>query len=153
MSRSTWFAIWIAGLLLTVGPRKMFAQPSSASSASPLAGGAESEAFLPDSLGGSHAAAELRLSGESSDTWLFPITELDESLPRWIRFGGQFRDRVEGQTGLHFAPVDDAYDLTQLRLGIYIQMAKSCWSHPRLPRAFQPSRRQRASLPEHLGHS
>jgi hypothetical protein len=32
--------------------------------------------------------------------------------------------RVESQNGLGFAPVDDAYNLTQLRLGIYLQPTK-----------------------------
>ena len=55
------------------------------------------------------------------DGWLFPITRLDELLPHWIQFGGQFRNRVESQDGLGYAPVNDTYDLTQLRIGVYIQ--------------------------------
>jgi hypothetical protein len=55
---------------------------------------------------------------------LFPITRLNELLPHWIQFGGQFRNRVESQDGLGYAPVNDAYDLTQLRLGIYLQPTK-----------------------------
>jgi hypothetical protein len=55
---------------------------------------------------------------------LFPITRLNELLPHWIQFGGQFRNRVESQGGLGYAPVNDAYDLTQLRLGIYLQPTK-----------------------------
>ncbi len=78
--------------------------------------------FQPDTPGGSHAASDLRVG--SPDGWLFPITYLDSFLPHWIQFGGQFRNRIESQDGLGFAPVDDAYDLTQLRLGIYLQPAK-----------------------------
>src|SRR5579864_1845311 len=81
-------------------------------------------AYPPDTPGGSQAATDLRVSGPNPDGWLFPITRLDESLPHWIQFGGQFRDRAESQTGLGYAPVDDAYDLTQLRLGIYFQPTK-----------------------------
>jgi hypothetical protein len=78
----------------------------------------------PDGPGESHAETDLRISGPNPDGWLFPVTRLDELLPHWIQFGGQFRDRVEAQTGLGYAPVNDAYDLTQLRLGIYLQPTK-----------------------------
>jgi hypothetical protein len=56
--------------------------------------------------------------------WLFPVTRLNQSLPNWIHFGGQFRNRVESQDGLGFSRVDDVYNLTQLRLGVYIQPTK-----------------------------
>jgi hypothetical protein len=80
------------------------------------------EPFAPDIPGASHAATDLRISGPDQDaSWLFPITRLNQSLPHWIQFGGQFRNRVESQDGLNYAPVDDAYDLTQLRIGVYIQ--------------------------------
>src|SRR5579875_994951 len=75
----------------------------------------------PDTPSGSHAALDLRDLGPNPDTWLYPITKLNESLPRWLQFGGQFRDRVESQDGLGYAPVNDAYDLTQLRIGVFIQ--------------------------------
>jgi Alginate export len=80
--------------------------------------------FLPDTPGGSHAATDLRVFGPNPDGWLFPITRLDELLPHWIQFGGQFRVRAEGQTGLGSATVNDAYDLTQLPLGSYLQPTK-----------------------------
>jgi hypothetical protein len=80
--------------------------------------------FAPDTPGGSHAASDLRVSGPNPDGWLYPITRLNVLLPHWIQFGGQFRNRVESQDGLGFAPVDDAYNLTQLRLGIYLQPTK-----------------------------
>ena len=77
--------------------------------------------FVPDTPGASHAATDLRVSGADSGGWLYPITKLNEYLPHWIQFGGQFRDRVESQDGLGYAPVNDVYDLTQLRIGMYIQ--------------------------------
>ena len=77
--------------------------------------------FVPDTPGASHAATDLRVSGADSGRWLYPITKLNEYLPHWIQFGGQFRDRVESQDGLGYAPVNDVYDLTQLRIGMYIQ--------------------------------
>jgi len=79
--------------------------------------------YLPDSPGASHAALDLRVFGPNADGWLFPVTQVDESLPPWLQFGAQFRDRVEGQIDLHYAPTDDGYDLTQLRVGIYIRPA------------------------------
>ena len=78
------------------------------------------ESFEPDTPGESHAASDLRVSGPSTDGWLYPITRLNEFLPQWIQFGGQFRNRLESQDGLSYAPVNDLYDLTQLRLGVYI---------------------------------
>jgi len=80
--------------------------------------------YQPDTPGASQAATDLRVFGTNPDSWLFPITSLNKLLPHWIQFGGQFRDRMEGQTGLGYAPVNDAYDLTQLRLGIYLQPTK-----------------------------
>jgi hypothetical protein len=71
--------------------------------------------FEPDTPGAAHAATDLRVSGADTGGWLYPITKLDEYLPYWIQFGGQFRDRVENQDGLSYAPVHDMYDLTQLR--------------------------------------
>src|SRR5689334_521740 len=77
--------------------------------------------YAPGSPSASHASADLRVPGPNADGWLFPVTELDKSLPRWLQFGGQFRDRLEGQSGLRYAPTDDLYNLTQLRLGMYVQ--------------------------------
>ena len=77
--------------------------------------------YGPDTPDGSHASTDLRVSGPNPGGWLFPITNLNESLPAWIQFGGQFRNRVESQDGFHFAATDDVYDLTQLRVGLYLQ--------------------------------
>jgi hypothetical protein len=80
--------------------------------------------YAPDTPGESHAATDLRVSGPNPDGWLFPITNLDELLPSWIQFGGQFRNRAESQDGLSYGTVNDTYDLTQLRIGIDIQPTK-----------------------------
>jgi len=74
-----------------------------------------------DEPGESHARMDLRVPGLNPDGWLYPITQLDQKLPSWFQFGGQFRDRVEGQEGLSYGTVNDNYDLTQLRIGVYIQ--------------------------------
>lgn len=83
-----------------------------------------SNPYQADSPGGSQAATDLRVFGPNPDGWLFPISRLDELLPHWIQFGGQLRDRAESQTGLGYSPVDDPYDLTQFRVGIYLQPTK-----------------------------
>src|SRR5271169_6233863 len=80
--------------------------------------------YLPDTPGESQAATDLRAFAPDPDGWRFPVTRLNQLLPHWIQFGGQFRDRMEAQDGLGYAPVNDAYDLTQLRLGIYLQPTK-----------------------------
>ena len=80
--------------------------------------------YPPDTPGVSHASMDLRKPAPGADEWLFPITKLNESLPPWVQFGGQFRDRLESQDGLTYKPIDDTYDLTQLRLGIYLQPTK-----------------------------
>jgi hypothetical protein len=77
--------------------------------------------FPPDTPGNSHASTDLRVTGSNPEGWLFPITQLDHFLPHWIQFGGQFRNRVESQDGLNYVPVNDTYDLTQLRIGVYIR--------------------------------
>ena len=77
--------------------------------------------YTPDSPAASKASLDLRVPGAGAGRWLFPVTALNKSLPAWLQFGAQFRDRFEGQLGLHYRPSDDLYDLTQLRLGIYIK--------------------------------
>jgi hypothetical protein len=78
----------------------------------------------PDTPAESHAALDLRTPGPNPDGWVFPITQLDQSLPPWIQFGGQFRDRVESEDGLSYGYTGDTYDLTQLRIGMYVQPTK-----------------------------
>lgn len=87
-------------------------------------GSADFSPYIPDTPGESHASTDLRVFGSNPDGWLFPATKLDELLPSWIQFGGQFRDRAESQDGLSYGTVNDTYDLTLLRIGIYIQPTK-----------------------------
>ena len=50
--------------------------------------------------------------GGQSGSWLFPVERLNEGLPRWLRFGGEYRLRVEGFTGGAFKPNnEDGYFL------------------------------------------
>lgn len=80
--------------------------------------------YPPDTPGESHASMDLRVPGPNPGSWLYPITQLDQSLPPWIQFGGQFRDRVESEDGLSYGYTGDTYDLTQLRIGMYLQPSK-----------------------------
>jgi hypothetical protein len=79
--------------------------------------------YAPDTPGESHAPLDLRIPGPNPDGWLYPVTQFDKSLPPWIQFGGQFRDRAESADGISYGYTGDTYDLTQLRLGIYLQPA------------------------------
>ena len=54
-------------------------------------------------------------------TWLVPVqTANDESLPSWLQFNGQYRNRVEHSGGIRFERPADTYDLSQLRLEVII---------------------------------
>lgn len=79
------------------------------------------EAFAPGAPAGSHASLDLRKPEKSGEGWQYPITRLNQTLPSWLQFGGQFRNRVESLDGSGYGTVDDVYNLTQLRLGVYIQ--------------------------------
>ena len=54
-------------------------------------------------------------------SWLFPIVEFDESLPRWLHIGGEYRDRLEGPIGIGFRGTNDFYLLDRFRLKVAIQ--------------------------------
>ncbi len=53
--------------------------------------------------------------------WLFPVAKLDESLPSWLRIGGEYRNRLEGPTGIGYARTRDFYLLDRLRVWVNIQ--------------------------------
>ena len=61
--------------------------------------------------------------GSKSDpsSWLFPVDHLNESLPRWLRFGGEYRDRLEGPIGIGYKKTKDFYVLDRLRVTVAIQ--------------------------------
>jgi Alginate export len=74
----------------------------------------------------SSVGRELGASPNPSDEhdppdWLFPINELDRSLPDWIHIGGQYRNRLEAPSGIGYADVSDFYMLQRLRLNVAIQ--------------------------------
>ena len=53
-------------------------------------------------------------------SWLFPIAKLDESLPKWLHIGGEYRDRLEGPIGIGFTGTNDFYLLDRFRLTVAI---------------------------------
>ena len=63
----------------------------------------------------SSAAAE-----SDAPSWLFPLGELDERLPRWVHIGGEYRERLEGPTGIGFTATNDFYLLQRLRINLAI---------------------------------
>jgi hypothetical protein len=63
----------------------------------------------------SAAAAE-----PDAPSWLFPVAKLDESLPKWLHIGGEYRDRLEGPTGIGFTTTNDFYVLDRLRVSVAI---------------------------------
>lgn len=73
----------------------------------------------------SAASGPNRVSGsrshDDSPEWLFPVAKLDESLPRWIQIGGEYRNRLEGPVGIGFAGTNDFYLLDRLRVWTAIQ--------------------------------
>jgi hypothetical protein len=53
-----------------------------------------------------------------------PSDELNKDLPKWLRFSGEYRARLEGFTGGSFKPSnDDAYFLSRIRLNMKIEPA------------------------------
>ena len=69
----------------------------------------------------SNSAANPSAVDSYSPSWLFPIEELDESLPTWLHLGGEYRDRFEGPTGIGFAAKNDTYVLNRLRVTVAVQ--------------------------------
>jgi hypothetical protein len=53
--------------------------------------------------------------------WLVPVSDFNNNLPSWLRFDGQFRDRLERFGNNAFKPQNDTHDLTQLRLMMILQ--------------------------------
>jgi hypothetical protein len=53
--------------------------------------------------------------------WLFPIDQLNESLPSWLRLGGEYRDRLEGPIGIGYQGTNDFYLLDRFRLSVAIE--------------------------------
>jgi len=69
-------------------------------------------------------ASQTAFDGEKSGNWLFPVESLNDTLPRWLRFGGEFRSRIESEDGLRYTTTNDTYLLSRVRVDVTIQPAK-----------------------------
>jgi hypothetical protein len=69
----------------------------------------------------SNTASSSSDADSSAPSWLFPVAKLDESLPTWLHIGGEYRDRLEGPTGIGFTSTNDFYLLDRLRVNMRIQ--------------------------------
>jgi Alginate export len=76
---------------------------------------------LADSTVGREAAAPSSPDTHAPPEWLFPIAELDESLPRWIHIGGQYRNRFEAPRGIGYTGANDSYVLGRVRANVTIE--------------------------------
>lgn len=54
-------------------------------------------------------------------SWLFPVHKLNQSVPHWLHFGGEYRARFEGPVGIGYKNTDDNYLLNRLRVIVGIQ--------------------------------
>jgi hypothetical protein len=68
----------------------------------------------------SSAASDPAAADDPLD-WLFPDAKLNESLPRWLRIGGQYRNRLEAPTSIGYTGTRDFYLLDRLRVHVTIQ--------------------------------
>ena len=73
------------------------------------------------STAGQSSAALSPPAADDQPEWLFPLAELDENLPRWLRIGGQYRNRVESPRGIGYTRNRDFYLLDRLRVWVNIQ--------------------------------
>jgi len=71
------------------------------------------------------AASAVIANGQQTSvqaTSFVPSDQLNKELPRWLRFSGDYRARLEGTTGVGFKPnSNDAYFLNRFRLNMKIQ--------------------------------
>jgi len=56
----------------------------------------------------------------ANDAWQ-PAAEVNKELPRWLKFSGSYRMRVEDQDGIGFKDVSDAHVLGLLQFGVKAQ--------------------------------
>lgn len=70
------------------------------------------------------AAAQAQTQTPNAAKPFSPFDPINEALPRWVSFGGEYRTRIEGFTGGGYRPGnDDAYVLNRVRLNMRLQPA------------------------------
>jgi hypothetical protein len=67
------------------------------------------------------SAARDPSTAADTPVWLFPVVELNDHLPGWLRLGGEYRNRVEGPSGIGYTGTRDFYLLNRLRVWVNIQ--------------------------------
>src|SRR5258708_15649820 len=82
---------------------------------------AKGQTVYTSSATGSSGVAPHPTGVDDSPSWLFPVAKLDEALPRWIRIGGEYRNRIEGPIGIGYHDTRDFYLLDRLRIEATIQ--------------------------------
>jgi hypothetical protein len=99
----------------STAPRRVHAQVVSALEISDSTVGFEpTSAPEPPAVPDPHA-------GHDPPEWLFPVARLDDSLPKWLFIGGQYRNRLEAPRGIGYSQTNDVYLLDRLRLRVIVQ--------------------------------
>jgi hypothetical protein len=60
-------------------------------------------------------------TGNKHPSWLFPMEDVNRTLPESLRFGGEYRSRVEGRYGIGFTANKDLYLLSRFRFNATIK--------------------------------
>lgn len=97
-------------ILLFVGASTAPSQVNTQTSSDPTSTAAQTSAAAPNPA-----------TADDGPDWLFPVAELDESLPKWLHIGGQYRNRLEGAAGIDYAATRDFYLLDRLRVRVTIE--------------------------------
>src|SRR3989442_10976728 len=66
------------------------------------------------------AAGPNAVSDSDPASWLFPVEQVNRALPRWLRFGGEYRLRIESE-GIGFTTTKDVYLLSRFRFNVAIK--------------------------------
>jgi hypothetical protein len=66
-------------------------------------------------------AAQPTAAADTAPAWMLPIADLDRKLPRWLRFDGEYRTRVERLQGIGYKDKNDNHDLSRLRVRLTIR--------------------------------
>src|ERR1700704_3194611 len=67
--------------------------------------------------------SQTAFDGPKSGACLYPIERLNQALPRWLRFGGEYRSRIEDADDIKYTTTNDTYLLSRFRLNATIQPA------------------------------
>jgi hypothetical protein len=65
-------------------------------------------------------ACQIATGDAPCEDWLFPIGILNRALPSWLKFGGEYRTRLESQDGIRYTSTQDLYLLSRFRLNVTI---------------------------------